>query len=178
MSRRSASRASVLLTVLGGFALGTVSCGAGGGVSLPPEPVTVPTCGSGVCDSAIGYVGEIAVGSPSEVLGLTLTLCHQDLCASRRPAILLDTDTFDCRVSGLLEATCTLRPVQSGSTSYRLEIAFAGPGEDYQPGDRFRVRVESSAAVLLNWSGSAASYREERPRGEGCAPLCRYATLN
>lgn len=169
---------SALLTALGVLALGTGSCGAGGGLSLPPEPVTVPTCGSGTCDSAIRYVGEFTVGSASEVLGLTLTLCHQDVCASRRPTIILDTDTYDCRLSGLLEATCTLRPVQSGSTSYRLEVAFAGPGEDYSLNDRFRIRVEQATMTLLDWSGSATGYREERPRGEGCAPLCRYATLN
>lgn len=166
------------LRLITALALGALSCGAGGGVSPPPEPVMVPACGSAVCDSAIRYTTEITVGGASEVSSLTLTLCHGAVCASRRPAITLDTDLFDCRVSGLLEATCSLRPIQSGSTTYRLEVAFAGPGQDYQDGDAFRVRVDSPTAPRVDWSGTAPTYVTERPNGEGCAPLCRYATLN
>ena len=167
--------ARVLAFACAGVAL---SRGAGGGVSSPPEPVRVAGCENAVCESAIRYTGEVQVSSPGEVLTLSITLCHQAVCATRRPAQILDTDAFDCGVSGLLEATCTLRPLQSSPSRYELAVAFAGPGEDYQAGDSFSVRVEGATSGPQSWSGTATSYRDERPAGEGCPPLCRYASLN
>lgn len=161
-----------------GLALFSLSCGAVGGVSLPPEPVTVPVCGSAICESEIRYSGELSVQSPGDLAGLSITLCHRALCAERRPALILDTASYDCGFHGLLQASCQLTPLPASASRYRLDVAFSGPGEDYQLGDSFGVRISQTTTRLLDWTGTATAYRDERPAGEGCSPLCRYATLN
>ena len=119
------------------------------------------------------------MSSPGEVLTLAITLCHQAVCATRRPARILDTDAFDC---GLKRAAGSdlqpLRPLQSSTSRYELAVAFAGPGEDYQTwATHFQSGSRGATGGPQSWSGTATSYRDERPAGEGCPPLCRYASL-
>ena len=157
-----------------------LSCGLGGGVSLPGDPASVMSCGDLRCDSAIRYTGKITGVQRDDLFGWTITLCHQAVCASRRFELTLDTDRFGCSFTGLIEAGCQLVPESPGASSYTLSVAFTGPGEDYLPGDRFAIRVDgaNSTPAKLDFSATVSSYRDERPNGDGCAPLCRMASLN
>jgi hypothetical protein len=162
----------------GGLSL--LSCGSGGGVSTPQDPVSVPSCGELRCDSAITYRATLPAAPRDEVLGWTVTLCHQAVCASGRMWQVRDSDSFACGFLGPLTAACGLTPAPPPSTDYSLTVTFQGPGEDYQPEDRFGVRIERSGdgQAVIDHSATVGSYREERPNGEGCAPLCRSASLN
>ena len=170
------------LSVVGmlGLAVAPLSCGLGGGVSLPGDPASVQSCGDLRCDSAISYTAKIVGLQRADVLGWTITLCHQTICASRGFAAILDSDQFDCSFTGLVQASCRLTPESAGSSNYTLSVAFTGPGEDYRPGDRFAIRVDGAAATpaKLDFSATVSSYRDDRPNGDGCAPLCRVASLN
>lgn len=159
---------------------GSLSCGAGGGVLLPQDPVTVTPCGEAHCDSAIRYQTGLSAMGRDEILGWTITLCHQAICASSRFWGVLDTGDFACLFQGPITAVCSLRPVSLASTDYTLAVTFHGPGEDFQPGDRFTVRIvaASGGPAKLEHSTTVASYQQERPNGEACAPLCRSASLN
>lgn len=163
-----------------GLAGAAVSCGLGGGVSLPGDPASVQSCGDLRCDSAISYANQIVGVQRADVLGWTITLCHQAICASRGFAAILDSDQFDCSFTGLVQASCRLAPESAGASNYTLSVAFSGPGEDYRPGDRFAIRVDGAAATpaKLDFSATVSSYRDDRPNGDGCAPLCRVARLN
>ena len=159
--------------------LGSLSCGLGGGVSLPQDPIAVPSCGDARCSSEIVYQAQISAAQPDDVLGWTITLCHQDVCASGRLVRILDSSDFSVRFAGPIEASCSLQPVSLSGTDYTLTVRFTGPGEDYQPGDRFTIRVIDSVggAQKLDTVTQAASYRDERPNGDACPPLCRYTGL-
>lgn len=166
--------------VLVALLAGSLSCGAGGGVLLPQDPVTVTPCGEAHCDSAIRYQTGLSAMGRDEILGWTITLCHQAICASSRFWGVLDTGDFACQFQGPITAVCSLKPVASAATDYTLAVTFQGPGEDFQPGDRFTVRIVSAIGgpAKLEHSTTVASYQQVRPNGEACAPLCRSASLN
>lgn len=166
--------------LIAGWWVGSLSCGLGGGVSLPQDPIVVPSCGDARCSSEIEYQAQISAAQPDDVLGWTITLCHQDICVSGRLARILDGSDFAVRFAGPIEASGSLQLVPLSTTDYTLTVRFTGPGEDYQPGDRFTIQVLDSArgALKLHTATQAASYRDERPNDDDCPPLCRFARLD
>ena len=160
---------------------GSLSCGFGGGISLPQDPVSVPSCGEARCDSEIAYTTPLRVTQIDEIVGYTITLCHREVCASGAFWRVLDTSELGVRFVGPIQASARLRSATSPpSLDYVLSVVFEGPGEDYQPGDRFSIRVieTKSGATKVDFAATVQSYREERPNGEACPPLCRAASLS
>ena len=154
-------------------ALAATACGSGG--PLSQSQVSSPACGTETCDSALTYSAILPTLRADQLTSLTVTLCHNSLCPSRSPTLLADPARADCSFTGLLTSRCTLQPDGGG---YQLRVTFAGPGSDYQPGDRFTIRVMLPPAnTLLDVTLQAADLTDLRPNGPTCPPLCRTGPL-
>lgn len=154
-----------------GVSAGSLGCDPGGELAQPGT-LPLPSCPVVQCTGGVSFAAELAA-TVADAPNLELELCHNKLCSILRPTAR--GASFECDFVGPLPVACRLEP--SGAALH-LEGSFQGLMTNWRVGDKFSVRVGlPGAAPLVNLEKTIPSYKETRPAGADCPPLCRSATL-
>jgi hypothetical protein len=136
--------------------------------ALAPSGCSATDCTEMGCSSLAVIEGEL----PAPNGAVTVTACRNGACNT-----LSDAAAAGCQ-------TVSSQPwievcfVAGATLGINVAIYHDGSAPPLANGDLYTLEVrDASGATLVDFSGSA-TYREHRPNGDGCDPICKTAELS
>lgn len=149
-------------------------CGPGGELGQAGLPAGSRSCTLSTCFSGANFEGPVVL--PADPTKLEVQLCFNGQCETTQ---VRQADrsgrAFDC--SSQAQPMCWLWLDPGAPTATLWGVIEPPAGVDLTDGDSYQLTVAEPDSTPILSASANAPYKQSRPNGPGCLPICDYVLL-